>query len=119
MGLLRGESDLVGEVVHPFVRDVNDHTTEVIDTLETYRDMAAAILDVNLSSVGNRLNEVMKFLTVISTIFIPLTFIAGVYGMNFKFMPELQWPWGYPAILGLMGAVGGCMLWYFKKKGWV
>lgn len=118
-GLLRGESDLVGEAVHPFLRDVYDHTIEVIDTLETYRDMAAAILDVYLSSVGNRLNEVMKFLTVISTIFIPLTFIAGVYGMNFKFMPELEWPWGYPAVLGSMAAVGGCMMWYFKRKRWL
>lgn len=118
-GLLRGESALVGEAVHPFLRDVYDHTIEVIDTLETYRDMAAAMLEVYLSSVSNRLNEVMKFLTIISTIFIPITFIAGVYGMNFKFMPELEWPWAYPAVLGLMAILGGYMLWYFRKKRWL
>jgi len=118
-GLLRGESGLVGDSVRPFLRDVYDHTIEIIDTLETFRDMAAGMLDVYLSSVSNRLNEVMKFLTMISTIFIPLTFIAGVYGMNFKLMPELEWPWGYPAALGLMGCVGACMVWYFRKKGWL
>lgn len=118
-GLLRGESGLVGDSVRPFLRDVYDHTIEIIDTLETFRDMAAGMLDVYLSSVSNKLNEVMKFLTMISTIFIPLTFIAGVYGMNFKLMPELEWPWGYPAALGLMGLVGLCMVWYFKKKGWL
>jgi len=118
-GLVRGESAHVGEAVRPFLRDVYDHTVEVMDTLETYRDMAAAMIDVYLSSVNNRLNEIMKFLTMISTIFIPLTFIAGIYGMNFEFMPELKWQWGYPAALGLMAAISGFMLWYFKRKGWL
>ncbi len=118
-GLLRGESALVGEAVRPFLRDVYDHTVEIMDTLETYRDMAAALIDVYLSSVNNRLNEIMKFLTMISTIFIPLTFIAGIYGMNFEFMPELKWPWGYPASLGLMAMISAFMLWYFKRKGWL
>ncbi len=118
-GLLRGESKLVGDSVRPFLRDVYDHTIEIIDTLETFRDMAAGMLEVYLSGVNNRLNEVMKFLTMISTIFIPLTFIAGVYGMNFKVMPELEWPWGYPAAMGLMGMVSVSMVLYFKKKGWI
>ncbi len=118
-GLLRGESGLVGDPVRPFLRDVYDHTIEIIDTLETFRDMAAAMLEVYLSGVNNRLSEVMKFLTMISTIFIPLSFIAGVYGMNFKFMPELEWAWGYPAALGLMAAVGSCMVLYFRKKRWL
>lgn len=118
-GLYRGEMGCIKEALRPFFRDVYDHTIEMMDTLETYRDMASALLEVHLSTINNRLNEVMKFLTVVSTIFIPLTFIAGLYGMNFKFMPELEWKWGYPAVLALMAGIVSFMLWYFKKKGWV
>jgi magnesium transporter len=86
--------------------------------VETFRDMSASLLDTYLSSLSNRLNEVMKVLTVISTIFIPLTFIVGLYGMNFKYMPELESPWGYPLVIALMVVVAIVMLTYFKKKRW-
>lgn len=117
--MLRGDSALVTSPTRIYLRDVYDHTVQVIETVETYRDMIAGMLDIYLSSVSNRLNEVMKFLTIISTIFIPLTFLAGLYGMNFKYMPELEWPWGYPGVLILMLACGLTMLAYFKKKGWL
>jgi len=86
--------------------------------VETFRDMLSGMLDIYLSSVSNRLNEVMKVLTIIATIFMPLTFLAGVYGMNFKFMPELTWHWGYFGVLGIMLVIALCMIYYFKKKKW-
>ncbi len=116
--LLRDENRLVGRETRIFLRDVYDHTIQVIDTVETYRDIAAGMLDTYLTSVNNRMSEVMKVLTIIATIFIPLTFIAGVYGMNFEHMPELPQPWAYPAVLGVMAAVALCMLYYFRRKGW-
>jgi magnesium transporter len=97
---------------------VYDHTIQVIETIETFRDMVTGMLDIYLSSLSNRLNEVMKVLTIIATIFMPLTFLAGVYGMNFKHMPELEWPWGYPVVLGVMCIVALSMLAYFRKKKW-
>jgi magnesium transporter len=117
--LQRTESKLISEVTSIYLRDVYDHTIQVIDTIESFRDMAAAMVDIYLSSLSNRMNSVMKVLTIIATIFIPLTFIAGVYGMNFKDMPELQWRWGYPAILLVMVLVAGVMLVYFRKKKWL
>ena len=102
-----------------FLRDVYDHTIQVIDTVETYRDMLSGILDIYLSSISNRMNEIMKVLTVIATIFMPLTFIAGLYGMNFKYMPELEWHWGYFLILGVMIGVAVSMLAYFRRKRWL
>jgi magnesium transporter len=116
--LQRGDSPLVNETTHVYLRDVYDHTIQVIDTIETFRDMLASMLDIYLSSVSNRLNEVMKVLTIISTIFIPLTFLAGVYGMNFKHMPELEEPWAYPALWAFMILVGLTMVAYFKKRKW-
>jgi magnesium transporter len=101
-----------------YLRDVYDHTMQAIDTIETYRDMLSSMLDVYLSSLTNRMNEIMKTLTIISTIFIPITFIASVYGMNFKYMPELQWAEGYHLTLGLMGMVVVSMLFYFKWRKW-
>jgi magnesium transporter len=118
-GLERAESSLVKESTGIFFRDVYDHTIQVIDTVETYRDMLSGMLDMYLSSVSNRMNEVMKVLTIIATIFIPLTFIAGVYGMNFKHMPELEWRWGYFAVLAFMFGVGVFMLIHFKRKKWL
>lgn len=118
-GLQRGESPLINRSTNLYLRDVYDHTIQVIDTLETYRDMVSGMLDIYLSSVSNRLNSVMKVLTIIATIFMPLTFIAGVYGMNFKYMPELEWPWGYPAILLLMLVISALMLVYFRNKKWL
>lgn len=118
-GLERAESPLIKESTGIFLRDVYDHTIQVIDTVETYRDMLSGMLDMYLSSVSNRMNEVMKVLTIIATIFIPLTFIAGVYGMNFKHMPELEWRWGYFAILAFMFGLGVLMLILFKRKKWM
>ncbi len=118
-GLERGESSLMKEPTRIYLRDVYDHTIQVIDTLETFREMVSGMLDIYLSSVSNRLNSIMKVLTVITTIFMPLTFIVGVYGMNFKYMPELDWPWGYPFIWLIMLGIGAAMLFFFKKKRWL
>ncbi len=118
-GLDRSESILIKKETHIFLRDVYDHTIQVIDTIETFRDMVSGMLDIYLSSVSNRMNEVMKVLTIFAAIFIPLTFMAGVYGMNFEFMPELKWKWGYFALLGLMAVVGFGMLFHFRRKKWI
>jgi len=115
----RDESDLVRESTRPYLRDVYDHTIQIIDTVETFRDMVSGLMDLYLSSISNRMNEVMKVLTIIATIFIPLSFVAGLYGMNFAFMPELQWRYGYFAALGLMFAMGGGMLYYFRRRRWL
>jgi magnesium transporter len=117
--LERGESDLVGDPVRMYLRDVHDHAVYLVDTIETFRDMLSGMLDIYLSSMSNRMNEVMKVLTIIATIFMPLTFIAGVYGMNFEFMPELRWRYGYPAVLALMAGAAGAMLVYFRRKQWI
>lgn len=120
MGRLeKGESALVKEQTKPFLRDVYDHTVHVIDTVETFRDMMSGMMDVYLTSVSYKLNETMKVLTIIATIFIPLTFIAGVYGMNFKYMPELEWRAGYALAWLSMIAVGVSLLVYFRKKRWI
>jgi magnesium transporter len=115
----RTESDLVSESTQVFVRDVHDHVIQIIDTVETLRDLASGMSDLYLSGVGHRTNEVMKVLTVMASIFIPLTFIAGVYGMNFELMPELGIPWAYPALWVLMVTLGVSMLWYFRKRKWI
>jgi len=117
--LERGELDLIQEKTTVFLRDVYDHTIQVIDTIETYRDMVSGVLDVYLSSISNKMNEVMKVLTIIATIFMPMTFIAGIYGMNFKHMPELETTWGYPVVWLVMIVIGGVMLAYFRKKKWL
>jgi magnesium transporter len=117
--LERGESSLIKETTVIYLRDVYDHTIQVTDTVETFRDMISGILDVYLSSISNKMNEVMKVLTIIATIFIPLTFLAGIYGMNFKYMPELEWHQGYFAVLFLMVIVGLVMLIYFRKRKWL
>jgi magnesium transporter len=115
----RGRSELVGESTLPYLRDVYDHTIQIMDAVETVRDMLSGMLDIYLSSISNRLNEVMKVLTIFASVFIPLTFVAGVYGMNFVYMPELTWRWGYPAVWLVMIAIGLAMLWYFRRKRWV
>jgi magnesium transporter len=117
-GLERGESSLIHKSTYVYLRDVYDHTIQVIDTIETFRDMLAGMFDIYLSSISNRLNEVMKVLTIIATIFIPLTFIVGLYGMNFEYMPELKMRWAYPAVLILMLVIAVTMLVYFKRKRW-
>lgn len=118
-GLERGESALIQNSTAIYLRDVYDHTIQIIDTIETFRDMLAGMLDIYLSSVSNKMNEVMKVLTVIATIFIPLTYIAGIYGMNFEYMPELKWRWSYPIVWLVMIAIGISMLGYFRRKRWL
>jgi len=119
VGLEKGESSLIQDKTAIYLRDVYDHTIQVIDTIETYRDMVSGMLDVYLSSLSNKMNEVMKMLTIIATIFIPLTFLAGIYGMNFKYMPELEWPMAYPVLWLIMISVALFMLSYFRKKKWL
>jgi len=117
--LERSESALITESTHIYVKDIFDHVIAIIDTVETFRDMISGMMDIYLSTISNRLNEVMKVLTIIATIFMPLTFIAGVYGMNFKYMPELEWRLGYFGVLGFMLCIAILMLIYFKKKKWL
>jgi len=117
--LERGESNLITETSRVYFRDIYDHTIQVIDGVETFRDLLSGMLDLYLSSIGNRTNEVMKFLTVIGTIFLPLTFLVGVYGMNFKHMPELEWPNGYYGLWGVMIVISLVMILYFKRKRWL
>jgi magnesium transporter len=118
-GLQNAESEIITENTRIYLRDIYDHTIRVIDSIEDFKEILASMVDIYLSSLSNKMNDIMKVLTVIATIFIPLTFIAGVYGMNFDYMPELQWRWGYPAILLFMATVGTIMFSYFKKKRWV
>ena len=115
----RDGSPLFQESTLLYLRDVYDHTIQVIETLEIYRDMTSGMIDIYLSGVSNRMNAVVKMLTVISTIFMPLTFLAGVYGMNFKYMPELEWEYGYPVALLIMIVIGVFMYRYFRKKAWI
>jgi len=117
--LERTETELIADSTEIYLRDVYDHTIQVIDTIEALRDMISGILDIYLSSLSNRMNEVMKVLTIIATIFIPLTFIAGIYGMNFEHMPELKFHWSYPTIWVIIVVVGITMLAYFRRKRWL
>ena len=117
--LIRTDSTLISDETEIFLRDVYDHTVQVIDTSETLREVVSGLMDLYLSSVSNRMNEIMKVLTIMASIFIPLTFMAGVYGMNFQNMPELGIPWAYPALLVVMVAVGLGLLLLFKRKGWI
>ena len=122
--LIRDGSSLVSEGVKIYLRDCYDHTVQVMDMVETYRELSSGLMDVYLSSVSNKMNEIMKLLTVISSVFIPLTFIAGVYGMNFDpdaspwNMPELKWSLGYPLCWVLMLGVAGSLVYFFWKRGW-
>jgi magnesium transporter len=116
--LLDGESTLIKSSTVPYLRDVYDHTIHAIDTMETSRDIISGMLDIYLSSISYRLNEVMKVLTILATLFIPLTFLAGWYGMNFKNMPELEWRYGYPMVILVAICVAIGMLIYFKRKRW-
>ena len=118
-GLERSGSALIKKPTLVFLRNLYDHTIQVIDTIETFRDIISSMLDIYLSSLNYRLNEVMKVLTVIATIFMPLTFITGIYGMNFKHMPELEWEWGYFGAWGFILVVALLMLVYFKRRKWL
>ena len=115
----REQSQLIQESTLIYLRDIHDHIIQVIDTIETYREMLSGMVDIYLSSISNKMNQVMKVLTIIATIFIPLTFIAGIYGMNFKYTPELEWQFSYPLILASMLIAGSLMLYYFRRKNWL
>jgi magnesium transporter len=123
--LERMESGLIQPSTRPYLRDLYEHAVQAIDSVETYRDMMATMLDLYHTGVSNRLNEIMKMLTIIATIFIPLGFLAGVYGMNFDTgagplnMPELGWPYGYALFWSMAASVGGGLLWFFRRKGWL
>ncbi|MCL7419633.1 MAG: magnesium/cobalt transporter CorA [Methylobacter sp.] len=119
VAIQRSDSHLLHERTKRYFGDVYDHAIRVIEAMESYRDLIAGMLDIYLSSVSNKMNETMKVLTVFATIFIPLTFIAGVYGMNFEYMPELKWKWAYPALWMLFIAISVFLLGYFKKKDWL
>jgi magnesium transporter len=117
--LEREDTSIFRKDTVPFLRDVHDHTIQVIEILESFQEIVSSLLDIYMSSISNRMNSIMKVLTIIATIFIPLTFIAGVYGMNFRSMPELEWRWGYPAVLGVMAAVFVGMVVFFRRKKWL
>jgi magnesium transporter len=117
--LERSDSPLIHQETILYIRDVYDHTVQMIDAIESFRDIIAGMIDIYLSSVSFRLNQIMKFLTLIATIFIPLTFLVGVYGMNFQYMPELSLPWGYPVLWGVMIVIASGMLVYFSRRGWL
>jgi len=117
--LSRGEIDEIPADALPFYRDVYDHFLRINDIAEGYRDLVTSALDAYLSVQSNRMNEIMKTLTLISTVMLPLTFLVGLYGMNFKHMPELDWVWGYPAAIGLMIAVAAAILLWFRHRGWI
>ncbi|MCK5217692.1 MAG: magnesium/cobalt transporter CorA [Methanosarcinales archaeon] len=116
--LEKGESEMFNESTEIYLKDVHDHTIHVIDTIEIFHDMLSGLLDLYISSVSNKMNEIMKVLTIIATIFIPLTFIAGVYGMNFRYMPILEWRYGYPMVLLVMLIIGVGMIIYTRKREW-
>lgn len=116
--LERCESHLISRDTHVYLRDLYDHTMQVVDMIESYRDILGTLHDTYLSSVSNRLNEIMKVLTMIATVFIPLTFVVGIYGMNFEHMPELGWRWGYLLVWAAMLAIAAGMMLQFKRRGW-
>lgn len=117
--LERSESKLIRKATRAYLRNVYDHTIQVLDTTENYRETVAALIDLYLSSISNKTNDVVKVLTMISTIFMPLSFIAGVYGMNFDYMPELRVWWAYPVLLLVMVAVAGSLIYFFRRKKWL
>jgi len=117
--LLRDDTLPLSESTRPYLRDVHDHAFQTLDALETYRDMVVGLMDLHLSSASHRMNEVMKTLTIVATIFIPLTFLTGVYGMNFQHMPELGWRWAYPTFWAAMLVLGVVLLLWFRRRGWL
>ena len=117
--LVRGEAKHFSAEIWPYLRDVHDHVVQLLDLLENHRETCSSLMDLQMTSVNHRLNEVMKLLTIISTIFIPLTFVVGIYGMNFDVMPELRVWWGYPAVLVVMAVIAGFMLVWFRKRRWL
>lgn len=116
--MMSGDVKLIREDTQPYIRDLYDHVVQIIDVVESLREVASSVHDLYMAAISNRMNEVMKFLTIIGTIFIPLTFVAGIYGMNFTNMPELEWQYGYPAAMGAMLVIGIALVLYFQRRGW-
>ena len=114
----RDENTHFSETVRVYLRDCYDHSVHALDLVESYREMASSLLEIFLSSLSNRMNDIMKVLTIIATIFIPLTFLAGIYGMNFQYMPELAWKWSYPLLLIIMLVLGIGMYIYMRRRRW-
>lgn len=117
--LYREEEGRIDESTRPYLRDVYEHTIQIVEIIESYREIASGLTDLYMSAVSNRMNEIMKVLTIMSSVFIPLSFIAGVYGMNFQFMPELSLPWGYPVVWGIFVFLTAGMVFFFRRKGWI
>lgn len=117
--LLRETDETFRPEIKVYLRDVHDHAIQLTDVIETSQDLVTSLVEIHLTHVSNRMNKVMQTLTIIASIFIPLTFIAGLYGMNFEYMPELGWPWAYPAVLGIMVVTAGILLWWFRRRGWL
>jgi magnesium transporter len=115
----RDPHECFSEITRTYIRDVYDHTVQAIDIVETYREVATGLTETYMTSMSNRMNEIMKVLTIIGTIFIPLTFFAGVYGMNFHHFPELDWWWAYPAFWGICLVTAGTMIFWFRRRGWL
>lgn len=118
-GLIRSESELIHEHTQVYFRDVFDHAIRVLESVESYREILSGLLEIYISSISNKMNEVMKVLTVFASIFIPLTFLAGIYGMNFEYMPELKWKWAYPTLWIAFITIPAVLLVYFRKKKWL
>ena len=118
-GLLQGRTPFISDTTRMYLSDVYDHVIYLTQTLEQYREMLSGLVELHMSIESNRMNQVMKVLTIIATTFIPLTFVAGVYGMNFEFMPELSWPWAYPMVWGIMITIGITMLMFFRRRKWI
>jgi len=117
--LERLESPLIHSATRPFLRDAYDHAVQIVDVVESLRDLVSGLTDLYMTSISNRMNEIMKVLTIIGTIFIPLTFVAGIYGMNFEYMPELSWKYGYFAVWGIMLSLAILLLFYFRRRDWI
>lgn len=117
--MLRSESPLIDEKTHIYLKDVSDHAVRIVESIELHRDVISGLMDIYISSVSNRMNEVMKVLTIFASIFIPMTFLTGIYGMNFEHMPELKLPWTYPALWGVFLAIPAVLLTYFRRKKWL
>ena len=119
VAMRESELDIITKNTRTFLRDVYEHTVQIVEIIETFRETAAGLTDLHMSAVSNRMNQTMKVLTIMATLFIPITFLAGIYGMNFTFMPELKWRYGYPAFYVLCLAIVSGLLWFFKRKGWL
>lgn len=117
--LYRNEEGRIDDMTRPYLRDVYEHSIQIIEIIESYREMSNGLTDLYMSAISNRMNEIMKVLTIMASVFIPLTFIVGVYGMNFEYMPELAWRWAYPAVWVMFIFVTFGMMFFFRRKGWI